>query len=229
MGKTRLSINLNKVALVRNARGSNYPDLLKVAQDCERFGAEGITVHPRPDQRHVRFDDLQPLSEIVTTEFNIEGYPSEDFIQRVVQVKPHQVTLVPDEPGALTSDSGWDTIKHQQFLTDVVARFKSFDIRVSLFMEPVEQLVEYAAKTEVDRIELYTGPYAKNYSYDPVKAADKYVQAAKFADHIGLGVNAGHDLNLENLAYLKSVIPHMAEVSIGHAFTVDSLYYGMDC
>jgi len=225
---TRLSVNLNKVALIRNARGSNYPDLVQVAKDCERFGAQGITVHPRPDERHIMYSDLKPLSDVVTTEFNIEGYPNNRFLDMIRELRPHQVTLVPDEPGALTSDHGWDVIKHQQFLQDTIKDLHSFGIRVSLFLDPVEQLVEYAAKTGTDRIELYTGPYAKNYSYDPAKAADKYIYAADFARRIGLGVNAGHDLNLDNLRYLKQAIPHMDEVSIGHALTVDALYFGLE-
>jgi len=225
---TRLSINLNKVALIRNARGSNYPDLIKVAKDCERFGAQGITVHPRPDERHVKYSDLKPLSGVVTTEFNIEGYPNQRFLTMARDIKPHQVTLVPDEPGAITSDHGWDTVKHEQFLTDVVKDLQSFGIRVSLFIDPVEQLIENAKQTGVDRIELYTGPYAKNYSFDPLKAASKYILASNFARKIGLGINAGHDLNLDNLKYLKQQIPYMDEVSIGHALTVDALYYGLE-
>ena len=226
--KTNLSVNINKIALIRNARGSNFPNLITIAQDCERFGAQGITVHPRPDERHVRFDDLQPLKEVVSTEFNIEGFPSNHFIESVVNIKPHQVTLVPDEPNAITSDHGWDTIKHQQFLTDVTQEFKNNGIRVSLFLDPLEQLVEAAANIGVDRIELYTGPYAKNYREHKEKAIEKYRNAAYFARDIGLGINAGHDLNLDNLNYLKQEIPHLAEVSIGHALIVDALYLGLE-
>ena len=225
---TNLSVNINKIALIRNARGSNFPNLITIAQDCERFGAQGITVHPRPDERHVRFDDLQPLKDIVTTEFNIEGYPSSHFIESVLAVKPHQVTLVPDDPNAITSDHGWDTIKHQQFLMDIVKEFKSNGIRVSLFLDPLEQLVEASAKIGVDRIEFYTGPYAKNYPANKEKAVEKYRNAAFFAKEIGLGINAGHDLNLDNLRYLKQEIPYLAEVSIGHALIVDALYLGLE-
>lgn len=225
---TRLSVNLNKVALIRNARGSDYPNLLEVAMDCERFGAQGITVHPRPDQRHVRYDDLQTLADHVTTEFNIEGYPSEHFLMHVKDVKPHQVTLVPDGPDALTSDHGWDTIRHEQFLKDIIADLKSFGMRVAIFLDPVEQLVEGAVATGADRIELYTGPYAKNYSSHPEKAVEKYITAARYAAKLGLGVNAGHDLNLDNLAFFKRNISELAEVSIGHALTVDALYLGLE-
>ncbi len=225
---TNLSVNINKIALIRNARGSNFPNLLKIVEDCERFGAQGITVHPRPDERHVKYSDLAPLKELVTTEFNIEGFPSNSFIERVLDVKPHQVTLVPDDPSAITSDHGWDTIKHEQFLTEVSNEFKSQGIRVSLFLEPVEQLVEGAAKIGVDRIELYTGPYAKNYSYNKEKAVEKYRTAAHFANKLNLGVNAGHDLNLDNLKYLKDELPNLAEVSIGHALIVDAIYLGLE-
>lgn len=225
---TRLSVNINKIALIRNARGSDYPNLVKVAQDLERFGAQGITVHPRPDERHIKFSDLQPLKDVVTTEFNIEGYPTNHFIEQVIAVNPHQVTLVPDDPSALTSDQGWDTIKHEQFLIGVVKTFKEHDIRTSLFIDPVEQLIERAAKIGTDRIEFYTGPYAKNYSVNPDKAVDKYAQTAKFAQSLGLGINAGHDLNLENIAYLKEAIPFMDEVSIGHALTIEALYLGLE-
>ena len=225
---TRLSVNLNKIALIRNARGNNFPDLIKVAMDCERFGAQGITVHPRPDERHVRFDDLQALSDVVTTEFNIEGYPTEHFLSAVKVVKPHQVTLVPDAPGALTSDHGWDTLKCKQFLQDIIKDLKQFGIRTAVFLDPVEQLIEGAADIGVDRIELYTGPYAKNYRDHKAKAIAKYIHAAQFANELGLGINAGHDLNLINLKYFKEGIPHLDEVSIGHAITVDALYYGLE-
>lgn len=224
---TRLSVNLNKIALIRNARGSNYPDLLRVAADCERFGAEGITVHPRPDERHIRFDDLQPLKDLVTTEFNIEGYPSEHFMDMIRDVRPHQATLVPDKPGALTSDHGWDTIKHNQFLKGVVRELQAVGIRVSLFIDPVEQLIEAAAATGAGRIEFYTGPYAKNFPHNPEKAVEKYPRCAEYAHELGLGINAGHDLNLDNLKYFREQVPHLAEVSIGHALTVDALYYGL--
>jgi pyridoxine 5-phosphate synthase len=225
---TKLSVNINKVALIRNSRGANYPDILQFAKDCERFGADGITVHPRPDERHIKYSDLQPLKDIVTTEFNIEGYPTEHFLQVLKEVKPHQCTLVPDKPSALTSNEGWDTVKNEQFLSDIIKDLKSYGIRVSLFVEPIEQLVEGAKKTGADRIEFYTGPYAHNYSYSPVKAIEKYANAARFANQIGIGINAGHDLNLENLKYFKENIPQLLEVSIGHALITDALYLGLE-
>ena len=228
---TRLSVNINKIALFRNARGSNFPDIIQFAKDCERFGAQGITVHPRPDERHVRFDDLSPLKEVVTTEFNIEGFPTRNFLDHVKRIKPHQVTLVPDDPSAITSDHGWDTLRHRQFLTDITKELHEYGIRVSLFLDPVEQLVEIAAsKIKVDRVELYTGPYAKNYNYkdNHEKAIEKYRNAAFFAKELNIGVNAGHDLNLNNLKFLKEQIPHLAEVSIGHALVVDALYLGLE-
>jgi pyridoxine 5-phosphate synthase len=224
----RLSVNINKIALIRNSRGSNYPDLIKVAKDCERFGAQGITVHPRPDERHVKFSDLQLLKEIVTTEFNIEGYPDDHFIQEVIRVKPHQCTLVPDEPGQLTSDHGWDTIKRKEFLLDVISELKKNNIRVSLFIDPDEKLIEGAAQAGTDRIEYYTGPYAKDFPADPAKAIEKIKATAPFATQLGLAINAGHDLNLHNLKYFKQAIPDLAEVSIGHAIVCDAFYYGLE-
>jgi len=225
---TKLSVNINKVALIRNSRGGNLPNVIQVAKDCERFGADGITVHPRPDQRHIRFTDVYELKNIVSTEFNVEGYPSEQFMQMMREVKPHQCTLVPDAPDALTSSDGWDTIKHEQFLFNIINELKSFGIRISLFVEPIEQFVEGAKKTGADRIELYTGPYAANYSISPEKAVEKYANAARYATQIGLGVNAGHDLNLQNLKYFNQQITDLLEVSIGHALISDALYLGLE-
>ncbi|MDZ4847391.1 MAG: pyridoxine 5'-phosphate synthase [Chitinophagales bacterium] len=225
---TKLSVNINKVALLRNSRGGNLPDLIQVAKDCERFGAHGITVHPRPDERHIKFYDVVALKEVVKGELNIEGYPSETFIKLIKKVKPHQVTLVPDAPNALTSSEGWDTMKHQHFLKQVILDIKQFGIRVSLFVDPIEQFIEGAAIVEADRVELYTGTYAKTYPKDPNKAILKYGKAAKFCDMLGLEINAGHDLNLENLAFLKENIPQLKEVSIGHALISDALYYGLE-
>jgi len=224
---TRLSVNVNKVALLRNSRGGNLPNVIQVAKDCERFGAHGITVHPRPDERHIKYSDVLALKEVVKGEFNIEGYPSEKFIKLIKKVKPHQVTLVPDPPDALTSNEGWDTIRHQHFLKQVIADIKQFGIRVSLFIDPIEQFLEGAATADADRVEFYTGPYAKNYVKDPAKAIVKYVKAARFCDTLGLEINAGHDLNLDNLAYLIKNIPHIKEVSIGHALICDALYFGL--
>lgn len=225
---TNLSVNLNKVALIRNARGGDMPNLLSVAADCERFGAQGITVHPRPDQRHIRYEDVRKLKEIVKTELNVEGNPTEYFVQLMKEVKPNQVTLVPDDPQALTSDEGWDTVKHQHFLKEVIDDLHEFDIRVSVFVDPIEQFVEGAAICGADRIELYTGPYAHNYKESKERAIRKYINAARFAKNLGLGINAGHDLNLENLAYLVEQIEGVDEVSIGHALISDALYYGLE-
>lgn len=223
-----LSVNINKIALIRNSRGSNFPDLLQVAKDCERFGADGITVHPRPDERHVKFADLVPLKNIVTTEFNIEGYPSEHFILQVLDVRPHQCTLVPDSIDQLTSDHGWDTIQYFDFLKDIVSTLKKNNIRTSLFIDPDKKLIENAAKLGADRIEYYTGPYAKNYSKDKRNAIKSIIETIEIADTLGLGINAGHDLNLENLAYFKQQIPTLKEVSIGHAIVCDALYLGLE-
>ena len=224
---TRLSVNINKVALIRNSRGANMPDILKVARDCEEFGAEGITVHPRPDERHIRFDDLQPLKEVVKTEFNIEGYPSSYFIEQVLMVKPHQVTLVPDGPDALTSNAGWNTVEKLEFLTEVVKVFKSAGIRTSLFIDPNVKMLEGAAKIGTDRIEFYTGPYAHDFMKDKVQAINPFVEAAHIANELQLGINAGHDLNLDNLSYFKNQIPQLLEVSIGHALICDAMYMGL--
>lgn len=225
---TRLSVNINKVALIRNARGGNVPNVVEVAKDCERFGADGITVHPRPDERHIRYQDCRDLAPIVTTEFNIEGYPSEDWLALVIGLKPTQATLVPDAPDVLTSDTGWDTIKHASFLQDVIGRLQDEGIRVSLFVDPIEQFVEAAKKVGADRIELYTGPFAHRYSDNREKAIEPYVLSAKYALSLGLGINAGHDLSLENLAWFHEQIPFVDEVSIGHALISDALYYGLE-
>lgn len=224
---TKLSVNINKIALIRNARGANYPDLLQVATDCETFGAQGITVHPRPDQRHVKYADIAPLKEIVTTEFNIEGNPTEDFLQLVLEAKPHQCTLVPDLPGALTSDNGWDTITHLKYLKNIVARLQGEGIRVSLFIDPIADRLYAAKETGTDRIEFYTGPYAHDYAKDKAAAILPFIRAAKICNELDLGINAGHDLNLDNLRYFKSNIPNLLEVSIGHAIVCDALYFGI--
>jgi pyridoxine 5-phosphate synthase len=225
---TRLSVNLNKIALIRNARGSNYPDLIQVAKDCERFGAQGITVHPRPDERHCKFSDLQLLKENCHTEFNIEGFPDRHFLDAIINVKPHQCTLVPDAPGQITSDHGWNTIAQKDFLKEVIAELKSKDIRVSLFIDANAAMIEGAANIGADRIEYYTGPYAKNYAANPERAIKEIKETCKIAIAAGLGINAGHDLNLENLKYLKDTLPQLDEVSIGHALICDAIYLGLE-
>lgn len=225
---TRLSVNINKVATLRNARGANVPNLINVALDCEKFGAEGITVHPRPDERHIRYQDVYDLSKVLKTEFNIEGYPTESFCSLVMEVKPAQVTLVPDPPGVLTSNAGWDTQEHSTFLKEVITRFKLAGIRTSLFMETNLAMIETAVETGTDRIELYTGPYAEDYLNNPEKAVEKYLLAAQRAKGLGLGVNAGHDLDLKNLRFFRKKIPGLLEVSIGHALISDALYYGLE-
>ncbi len=225
---TRLSVNINKIATLRNARGGNVPDVVKVAIDCERFGAEGITVHPRPDERHIRYADVYNLRPHITTEFNIEGYPSESFIELVTNVKPDQVTLVPDPPEAITSNSGWDTVKNQEFLTQVISEFQKHNIRVSVFVDTNLKNIEYAKFCGADRVELYTEPYATNYARDRQSAIAPFVQAAILAKKVNLGLNAGHDLSLENLAYLYKSIPWIDEVSIGHALIADALYSGLE-
>jgi len=225
---TKLSVNINKVATLRNARGGNVPNVLQVALDCEKFGAEGITVHPRPDERHIRYSDVWDIKSKISTEFNIEGYPSPDFIKLVKDVKPHQVTLVPDPPDAITSNSGWDTVNNQSFLKTVIADFQSVGIRVSIFVDTNLKNVEYAAKAGADRVELYTEPYATNYPLDRELAVAPFVEAAVLAKELGLGLNAGHDLSLENLEYLHQMIPWLDEVSIGHALISDALYYGLE-
>lgn len=227
---TRLSVNINKIATLRNSRGGDNPNLIQVAKDCERFGAEGITVHPRPDERHIRYQDVYDLTKIVTTEFNIEGNPKEDkFVELVLATKPHQVTLVPDALNQLTSDHGWDTIKEQDYLTEMIAKFKTAGIRVSIFVDPSEEMVRAAATTGTDRIELYTEAYAREFSEgNKEKAIAPYIKAAKLAHELGLGINAGHDLDRFNLAYLAKSITYMDEVSIGHALIADALYLGLE-
>ena len=225
---TKLSVNINKIATLRNSRGGNNPDVIKVAMDCERFGAQGITVHPRPDERHIRYQDVIELSQIVKTEFNIEGYPDKRFMDLVKKVKPAQATLVPDPPGAITSNHGWDTLENESFLTEIIAGLKENNIRVSIFIDADEKMVEGAKKTGADRIELYTGPYAQNFYNDKHKAIEKYIQAATVADALKLGINAGHDLDLENLRFFYSSIPSLLEVSIGHALICDALYLGLE-
>ena len=224
---TKLSVNINKVATIRNARGGNNPDILQVAQDCEKFGADGITVHPRPDERHIRYADVVNLRPLLTTEFNIEGYPSKEFVDLVLKVKPHQVTLVPDAPDQITSNAGWDTVAHQEFLTEVVGEFNSAGIRTSLFVGTVPTFVEHAAKIGADRVELYTEPYAAAYAKNREEAIAPFVEAARVARSLGLGLNVGHDLSLENLQYLHEQIPWIDEASIGHALICDALYMGL--
>ena len=225
---TNLSVNINKIATLRNARGENVPDLLKVAADCEAYGAQGITVHPRPDERHIRRDDVYKLRPLVRTEFNIEGYPSPQFIDLVMQVRPTQVTLVPDAPDALTSSAGWNVLSNMDFLTSVVDRLKSGGIRTSLFVGTDLENIRMAARTGTDRIELYTKPYADMYPSDRETAVAPYVEAAEAAFRCGLGVNAGHDLSLVNLEYFHAMIPRLSEVSIGHALICDALYLGLE-
>ncbi|NCB69327.1 MAG: pyridoxine 5'-phosphate synthase [Bacteroidia bacterium] len=225
---TKLSVNINKVATIRNARGGNVPDVCKVALDCESFGAEGITVHPRPDERHIRYKDVLDLKPILKTEFNIEGNPNPEFIKLVLSVKPHQVTLVPDAHDAITSNAGWNTVHNIDFLTEVTARFKEAGIRVSIFVDADPRMVEFAAKAGADRVELYTEPYATGYPIDREKAVAPFVEAARVAKQLGLGLNAGHDLSLENLKYLHTMIPWIDEVSIGHALIADALYFGLE-
>lgn len=225
---TRLSVNINKYALVRNSRGGNQPDLIQIAKDCERFGAQGITVHPRQDERHIRYSDVRPLKEIVTTEFNIEGFPDKRFMEMVLDVCPHQCTLVPDASNQLTSDHGWNTFGEKEFLTEIVGKLKEKGIRVSLFVDPDEKAVEGAKFVNSDRIELYTGPFAEEFYDDKEKAIEPHLRAAKVANKIGLGINAGHDLNLDNLGFYKSRIENLAEVSIGHAIICDAIYLGLE-
>ncbi|MDR0794982.1 MAG: pyridoxine 5'-phosphate synthase [Tannerella sp.] len=223
----KLSVNINKIATLRNARGGNLPDLLKVAQDCESFGADGITVHPRPDERHIRYNDVYKLKPLINTELNIEGFPSPKFIELIVLAKPAQVTLVPDAPDAITSNAGWKVAEHFNFLRDLVDTFKSKQIRTSLFVGTESENIEMAAKTGADRVELFTEPYATLYAINKEEAVASFVKAATVAKQLGLGVNAGHDLSLENLAYFASKIPWLKEVSIGHALICDALYYGL--
>ncbi len=226
---TKLSVNINKIATLRNSRGGNNPDVVKAAIDCQQFGADGITVHPRPDERHIRYSDVREISKIITTEFNIEGNPVEDkFVNLVLEVRPAQVTLVPDSPGQLTSNHGWDTVKEKAYLQQIIAVFKKAGIRVSIFIDPVERMAAAAADTGTDRVELYTEDYAKNYRQDKNAAISAYVRAALAASQNGLGINAGHDLDRENLHFFKQSIPALLEVSIGHALISDALYYGLE-
>lgn len=225
---TKLSVNINKIATLRNARGGNLPDVLKAAIDCERFGAQGITVHPRPDERHIRYQDARDLKSLVKTEFNIEGNPEQQFIDLVLQIRPHQVTLVPDARDAITSNQGWDTIKYRNHLTDIVSTFHQHGIRTSVFVDPDPRMAEAAALTGTDRVELYTEAYAAVYHHNRVIAIAPFIDAAEAATKSGLGLNAGHDLNLDNLRYFVQSIPGILEVSIGHALIADALYYGLE-
>ena len=225
---TQLSVNINKIATLRNSRGGNVPDLLKVAADLQSYGAQGITIHPRPDQRHIRYDDALALPAVLTTEFNIEGNPIPKFIDLVIQIQPDQVTLVPDSEDAITSNAGWDTIKHKDFLAEVISEFQSHGIRTSIFVDPIEKMVEGAKNTGTNRIELYTEAYAQNFKKNPEKAIAPYTQAALLANELGIGINAGHDLNLENMAFFAQNILNLLEVSIGHALVSESLYLGFE-
>ncbi len=225
---TRLSVNINKIATLRNARGGNQPDVVQMARNCEQFGAHGITVHPRPDERHIRYQDVLDLKPVVTTEFNVEGYPDQQFMDLVLRVKPDQVTLVPDAPEVLTSNAGWDTIKEQRFLTEVLSELKKAGIRTSLFTGTTLSHIEAAAKTGSDRIELYTEPYANQFPENKYAAVAPFVQAARLAAELNLGLNAGHDLNLNNLTWFMENMPHLLEVSIGHALVCDALCFGLE-
>jgi pyridoxine 5-phosphate synthase len=225
---TKLSVNINKIATLRNARGGNFPDVIQAAIDCQKYGAEGITVHPRPDERHIRYQDVREIKPIITTELNVEGNPIPKFIDLVLQVKPDQVTLVPDDPNQLTSDHGWDTITHKDYLRDIIREFKRHGIRTSIFVDPDIEMIEGAVATGTDRIELYTENFATQYYIHPENAITPYVKAAKKAVELGLGINAGHDLNLNNLGYFVQNIPGLLEVSIGHALISDALYFGLE-
>ncbi len=225
---TQLSVNINKIATLRNSRGGDVPNLIKVAQDCERFGAQGITVHPRPDQRHIKYQDVRDLKRILSTEFNIEGYPGDGFVELVNENKPEQVTLVPDSPDAITSNAGWDAKANFELLSEIVQEFKNNRIRVSIFMDPILHQIEWAKKTGADRIELYTEEFAVQFAKGNKKGIEPYKEAAKFAKEIGLGLNAGHDLNLSNLNFWANEIPEVDEVSIGHALISDALYLGLE-
>ena len=225
---TRLSVNINKIATLRNARGGNNPDVVQAAIDCERFGAQGITVHPRPDERHIRYNDVLQLKDVVTTEFNIEGYPDARYLKLIREVRPAQATLVPDRPDAITSNGGWDTLTHANFLREVVNEIRSLGVRVSVFVDPALRMVEGAARAGADRIELYTEPYAREFLVSRDVAIKPYVESAKLAHNLGLGINAGHDLDLHNLAFLHKSLPHLDEVSIGHALICDALYLGLE-
>ncbi len=226
--KTKLSVNINKIATLRNARGGNYPDVIEFAKRAQDYGADGITIHPRPDERHIRYADALALRPVVHKEFNIEGNPIDKFIDLVLRVKPEQVTLVPDDPNQLTSDHGWDTWQHQNFLKEIIKVFKNAGIRTSIFVDPDLKMIEGAVKTGIDRIELYTESYAAEYAKGNKSVVDQFAKAADLAHQLGLGINAGHDLNLQNIAYFKEKVPHLDEVSIGHALVVESLIYGME-
>jgi pyridoxine 5-phosphate synthase len=226
--ETKLSVNINKIATIRNARGGNTPNVVQVAIDCERFGAHGITIHPRPDERHITTKDVYDLHKIVTTELNIEGYPDQRFMNMIAELKPAQATLVPDPPNVLTSNAGWNTKENLEWLTALIAEIKFHGVRTSIFVDTNLTNIEYAAKTGVDRIELYTGPYAEEFELDPIKAIAPYVKAANLATELGLQVNAGHDLSLDNLKFFKENIPQLAEVSIGHALISDTIYFGLE-
>ena len=225
---TKLSVNINKIATIRNARGGNTPNVQKAAINCQNFGADGITIHPRPDERHITKKDVYDISPIITTEYNIEGYPTEDFIKMVLEIRPDQVTLVPDGPNVLTSCAGWDTIKFQDYLKEIISIFKEKSVRTSIFVDPVEAMIEGAKNCGTDRIELYTEDYAKGYSTGREKAIAPYIEVAKIANELGLEINAGHDLSLENLEYFAKEIPNLKEVSIGHALISDSIYLGLE-
>lgn len=225
---TKLSVNINKIATLRNARGGTMPNVMQAAKDIQRFGAQGITVHPRPDERHIRYQDARDLKEIVYTEYNIEGNPQHNFIDLVLECKPTQVTLVPDAIGAITSNAGWDTVKNQAYLTEVIQEFKQNGIRTSIFVDPVLEMIEGAKKTGTDRIELYTENFAHQYSLKNFKAIEPYTQSAILANELGLGINAGHDLSLDNIKFFKENIPNLLEVSIGHALICEALYLGLE-
>lgn len=225
---TKLSVNINKIATLRNARGGNVPNLIEVAKDIQKFGAQGITIHPRPDERHIRYQDARDLKAIITTEYNIEGNPLHNFIDLVLECQPTQVTLVPDAIGAITSSAGWDTIKNESYLIEVIQEFKRNNIRTSIFVDPVLSMIEGAQKTGADRIELYTEAFAHDYHLGNKNGIQPYVEAAKLAHQLGLGINAGHDLSLDNIQFFKQYIPHLAEVSIGHALISEALYLGLD-
>lgn len=225
---TQLSVNINKFATIRNARGGNNPNLIQIAKDCERFGAQGITIHPRPDERHITTKDVYDLRDVVTTEFNIEGYPDERFLRIIEEIRPAQATLVPDPPNVLTSNAGWDTVTNQSSLTQVIAQLKKWNVRSSIFIEPINEMMEGAKSCGADRVELYTEMYASGYESNKEKAISDYALSASYADELGLEINAGHDLDLSNLSFLKSRIPFMKEVSIGHALVCDALYYGLE-
>ena len=225
---TRLSVNINKFATLRNARGGNNPDVIKAALDCERFGAQGITVHPRPDERHIRYADVTTLKSVIKSEFNIEGFPDKRYLKIIQEVKPAQATLVPDAPDAITSNAGWDTIRNQTMLAEIIKEIKSNGVRVSIFVDPVPRMVEGAANVGADRIELYTEPYAREFLLSKEVAVKPYVECSSLARKLGLGVNAGHDLDLNNLPFLKRSLPHLDEVSIGHALVCDALYFGLE-